>query len=106
MRVVGYSAHHDLVSVGGVGGGGVTWGVILVRVCEPVFRNLPQYYNWSSKKMTYSYTWLNKRFTFSYMYTVLWFFIPSLLSVNKFTNKYYNIGFWAENQGKNMSIFK
>ena len=41
MRII------DLVSVGGGGGGGGggNLGVILVRVCEPVFRNLPQYYN-------------------------------------------------------------
>ena len=31
-------------------------GVILVRVCESVFLNLPQsYITWSSKMMTYSY---------------------------------------------------
>ena len=30
--------------------------VILVRVCEPVFLNLPQSYTWPSKNMTYSYT--------------------------------------------------
>ena len=29
---------------------------------------------------------------FTYSYTVLWFYIPSLL----FTNKYYSFGFWAE----------
>ena len=37
--------------------------VILVRVCGPVFLNLPQLYTLSSKKITYSYTWLNKMFT-------------------------------------------
>ena len=34
-------------------GGGVVWGnlgVILVRVCEPVFQNLPHSYTWPSKK--------------------------------------------------------
>ena len=35
---------------GGGGGGGVkgggNLGVILVRVCEPVFRNLPHSYTW------------------------------------------------------------
>ena len=31
-------------------------GVILVRVCEPVFQNLPHSYTWPSKKRTHSYT--------------------------------------------------
>ena len=36
---------------GGGGGGGVgNLGVILVRVCEPVFQNLPHSYTWSLKK--------------------------------------------------------
>ena len=37
-------------------GGGGNLGVILVRVCEPVFQNLPHSYTWPSKKRTHSYT--------------------------------------------------
>ena len=37
-------------------GGGGNLGVILVRVCEPVFQNLPHSYTWPSKKQTHSYT--------------------------------------------------
>ena len=48
--------------VGGGGGGG--WGaggegnlgVIVVRVCEPAFQNLPHSYTWFLKKWTHSYT--------------------------------------------------
>ena len=32
------------------GGGGGNLGVILVRVCEPVFQNLPHSYTWPSEK--------------------------------------------------------
>ena len=35
-------------------------GVILVRVCEPVFQNLSHSYTWRLKKRTYSYTWSSK----------------------------------------------
>ena len=41
---------------GGGGGGVVNLGVILLRVCEPVFQNLPHSYTWPSKKRTHSYT--------------------------------------------------
>ena len=58
---------------GGGGGGGGNLGVILVRVCEPVFQNLPQSYTWSPKKRTHSYTWSSKMLTYSY--TALWFFL-------------------------------
>ena len=34
---------------GGGGGGGAVTGVILVRVCEPVFQNLPYLYTWPLK---------------------------------------------------------
>ena len=42
----------------GGGGGGVkgNLGVIVVRVCEPEFRNLPHSYTWPLKKWTHSYT--------------------------------------------------
>ena len=42
----------------GVGGGGGrgSFGVILVRVCEPAFQNLPHSYTWPLKKRTHSYT--------------------------------------------------
>ena len=66
-------------SISGGGGGGVggrgrggNLGVILVRVCEPVFQNLPDSYTWPSKKRTHSYTWSSKILTYSY--TALWFF--------------------------------
>ena len=49
--------------VGVGGGGGVGWGegegnlgVILVRVCEPVFQNLPHSYTSPLEKGTHSYT--------------------------------------------------
>ena len=42
--------------LGGGGGGGGNLGVILVRVCEPVFQNLPHSYTWPLKKRTHSYT--------------------------------------------------
>ena len=48
------------VVVGEAGGGGgvgaCNLGVILVQVCEPVFRNLPHSYTWPLKKRTLSYT--------------------------------------------------
>ena len=40
----------------GGGGAGVVTGIILVRVCEPIFRNLPHSYTWPLKKRTHSYT--------------------------------------------------
>ena len=40
----------------GGGGGRGNFGVILVRVCEPVFQNLPYSYTWPLKKRTHSYT--------------------------------------------------
>ena len=67
-----------LISVGGGGGGGGWWGgnlgVILVRVSEPVFQNLPHSYTWPLKKRTHSYTCSSKMLTCSY--TALWFFVP------------------------------
>ena len=56
---------------GGGGGGG---RVILVRVCEPVFQNLPHSYTWPLKKRTHSCTWSSKMLTYSY--TALWFLYP------------------------------
>ena len=49
-------------------------GVIVVRVCEPVFQNLPHSYTWPLKKRTHSYTCASKMLTYSY--TALWFFVP------------------------------
>ena len=74
----GSAVQSSIVSVGRGGGGGgagagVT-GVILVRVCEPVFQNLPHSYTWPLKKRTHSYTWSSKMLTYSY--TALWFFVP------------------------------
>ena len=54
-------------------------GVILVRVCEPVFQNLPHSYTWPSKKRIHSYTWSSKMLTYSY--TALWFLNPFLLVI-------------------------
>ena len=34
---------------GGVGGGSMHLGITLVRVCEPVFRNVPDSYTWPLK---------------------------------------------------------
>ena len=38
------------------GWGAGNLGVILVRVCEPVFQNIPHSYTWPLKKRTHSYT--------------------------------------------------
>ena len=42
------------LNLGGEGEGNL--GVIVVRVCEPEFRNLPHSYTWPLKKWTLSYT--------------------------------------------------
>ena len=60
---------------GGGGGGGVT-GVVLVRVCEPVFQNLPHSYTWPLEKRTHSYTWSYTSKMLTYSYTALWFLYP------------------------------
>ena len=58
--------------VGGGGGGGVgggrrgNLGVTVVRVCEPVFKNLPHSNTWPLKKRTHSYTCSSKMLTYSY----------------------------------------
>ena len=60
--------------MGGGGGGreegswvvGGNLGVIVVRVCEPVFQNLPHSYTWPLKKRTHSYTRSSEMLTFSY----------------------------------------
>ena len=49
-------------------------GVIVVRVCEPVFQNLPHSYTWPLEKWTHSCTWSSK--ILSYSYTALWFLVP------------------------------
>ena len=49
----------------GWGGGGGNLRVILVRMCEPVFQNLPHLYTWPLKKRTHSYTWSSKMLTYS-----------------------------------------
>ena len=54
-------------------GGGNLW-VILVRVCEPVFWNLPHSYTWTLKKRTHSYARSSEIMTHSY--TTRWFFVP------------------------------
>ena len=46
--------------------GGGNLRVILVRVCEPAFKNLPHSYTWPSQKWTHSYTWSSKMLTYSY----------------------------------------
>ena len=59
---------------GCVGGGG-NLGVIVVRVFEPVFWNLPQsYLTWTLKKRTHLYTRSSEMLTHSY--TALWFLYP------------------------------
>ena len=47
---------------------------MLVRMCKPVFQNLPHSYTWPSKERTHSCTWSSKMLTYSY--TALWFFVP------------------------------
>ena len=56
----------------GVGGSADNFGVIVIRICEPVFRNLPHSYTWPLKNWTNSYTWSSEML--SYSYTALWFF--------------------------------
>ena len=51
--------------LGGRGGGG-NLGVIVVRVFEPVFRNLPHSYTWPLKKRTHSYTRSSEMLAHSY----------------------------------------
>ena len=51
---------------GGGGGGEVNLGVILVRVCVPVFGNVPHSYTWPLKKRTHSYTKSSEMLTHSY----------------------------------------
>ena len=70
---------------GGVGGGG-NLRVIVVRLCEPVFRNLYNSYTWpleknkkknkkkkkktkkkTKKKQTYSYSWSSEILAYSYI---------------------------------------
>ena len=41
----------------GLEGVGRNLGIIVVRVCEPVFQNLHHSYTWALKKRTHSYTW-------------------------------------------------
>ena len=53
----------SIVNISGVGG---NLGVIVVRVFEPVFRNLPHSYTWPLKKRTHSYTRSSEMLTYSY----------------------------------------
>ena len=46
------SSHENATCTSGVGEGS-NLGVILVRVCEPVFQNLPHSYTWPLKKRTH-----------------------------------------------------
>ena len=55
-------------SRGGGGGGGGNLGVILVRVCDPVFENYPNHIPGLRKNMTYSYTLLYTMLTYSYVH--------------------------------------
>ena len=56
------------------GGGGLgNLGLIVVRVCEPVFQNLPHSYTQPLKKRTQSYTGSSEMLI--YLYTALWFFL-------------------------------
>ena len=50
---------------GDEGGGPGNLGVIAVRLCEPVFQNLPHSYTWPLKKRTHSYTWSSEMLTYS-----------------------------------------
>ena len=56
----------------GVGWGGGGGRVILMRMCELVFPNLPHSYTWPLRKKSHSYTWSSEMLT--YPYTALWFF--------------------------------
>ena len=51
-------------AAGGEGGGNLE--VILIRVCEPIFRKLLHSYTWPLKKRTHSYNLASKMLTYSY----------------------------------------
>ena len=55
------------------------FGVIVVRVCETEFRNLPHSYTWPLRKWSHSYTWLSKMLTYSY--TFLLFLYPFIAGI-------------------------
>ena len=66
---------------GGGGGGGGGLGVILVRVCEPDFRNLSRLAFAFEKNDLFIY--LIEQNVYIFIYCSLIFYITSLLSVNK-----------------------
>ena len=75
---------NPLVGRGGGRGGelrgeGCNLKIILIRVWQPVFRDLPQSYTWPIKKRIHSYTGLSEMLTNSY--TVHWYFCTHLLLV-------------------------
>ena len=59
---------------GGGGGGGCNLGVILLRVCEPVFLNIPQSYTWFSKNDIFIY--LIEQNVYIFIYCSLIFTYP------------------------------
>ena len=85
------------------GGGGGNLGIILVRVCVPVFRNLPHSYTWPLKKRTHSYTRSSDKLTQSYI--AHWYLFPFVagiytnIAVNSLTTKRTNSlkNLWVKN---------
>ena len=67
-------SHQVLGGGGGGGGGGGNLNVILVRVCGPVFLNLPQSYTWPSKNDLFVY--LIEQNVYIFVYCSLIFIYP------------------------------
>ena len=99
ISVISYRNVHASF-LGGRGGGG-NLGVILVRVCEPVFQNLPHSYTWPLKKQTHSYTWSSKMLTYSY--TALWFFLYSFLLVVRQISQSIHVWYQEDKQARKIS---
>ena len=102
------SVQSDLSLPGGGGGGNL--GVIMVRLCDPVFQNLPHSYTWPLKKQTNSYTWSSKLLTSVFIYCPLIFCNHLFLVVRQISKSIHSIpreqaaskNLWA----KNMCIYQ
>ena len=84
VQFIQFSLQRSWFGLQGGGGGGGGRGylvVIVVRVSEPVFRNLSHSYTWPLKIQPHSYTWSSEMLTYSY--TVLWFLYPNVSPIHK-----------------------
>ena len=85
-----YKIHVSTIS--GAAGGGGTLSVILVRVCEPIFLKT---YPIFEKNDPFIYLIEQNIFIFIYCFYFFIFIYTICCLLTKFTNKYYNFGFWA-----------